>query len=118
MRYESERRRHLVLDTATPTSATALRRLAAGRDAESWAVILKLHGTDILNTTRRILGDAALAEDACQETLLQIRDRAGQFRGNGPDADASARNWIMRIACNTALHMLRQRKRAHKRDTD
>jgi RNA polymerase sigma-70 factor, ECF subfamily len=118
MRYDSERRSLMAPNTTTIGSALALRRLAAGRDAESWAVILKLHGSDILSTTRRILGDAALAEDACQETLLQVRDRAGQFKGNGLDADASARNWIMRIACNTALHMLRQRKRAHKRDTN
>jgi RNA polymerase sigma-70 factor (ECF subfamily) len=108
----------LILTSECPTLGTAhaLRQLAVGRDAESWALVLRLHGADILSATRRILGDAALAEDACQETLLQIRDRAGQFRASGAHEDTAARNWIMRIACNTALHMLRQRKRSKKRD--
>jgi RNA polymerase sigma-70 factor (ECF subfamily) len=97
-------------------TAEALRRLAKGPDEGAWTTVLQLHGGDILRATHRILGDSMSAEDACQETLLQIRDRAGQFRGRSDDADATARNWIMRIACNTALHMLRQRSRAKKRE--
>lgn len=83
---------------------------------EAWAWILHAHGAAILTAAQRILLDEALAEDACQETLLQIRDRAAQFKGAGPNEDAAARNWIMRIACNTALHLLRQRRRARRRE--
>lgn len=97
-------------------TAEALRRLSATRDRDAWVWILHRHGADILSAARRILDDEALAEDACQETLLQIRDRAGQFRGAEPDQDASAHNWILRIACNTALHLLRQRRRAQNRE--
>jgi RNA polymerase sigma-70 factor (ECF subfamily) len=121
----------LVLPEQSPTlsSAEALRRLARGRDVDAWTAIVRMHGVQILGVTRRILNDAALAEDACQETLLQVRDRAGQFKGrralipglsprpSASDDDAAARNWIMRIACNTALHLLRQRKRALARES-
>jgi RNA polymerase sigma-70 factor (ECF subfamily) len=105
-------------ETKSPpaNTADALRRLAIGPDEGAWTTVLHLHGGEILRATHRILGDPMSAEDACQETLLQIRDRAGQFRGRTDDADATARNWIMRIACNTALHMLRQRSRAKKRE--
>jgi RNA polymerase sigma-70 factor (ECF subfamily) len=106
-------------ENAPLSTAAALRRLAQGPDDRAWSAVLNRHGVEILRATRRILGDPMSAEDACQETLLQIRDRAGQFRGR-PDAphptDATARNWIMRIACNTALHMLRQRKRLKLRE--
>src|SRR5437868_15413937 len=86
------------------STADALRRLARGTDDRAWSAVLNRHGVDILRASRRILGDAMSAEDACQETLLQIRDRAGQFRGRSDvhSPDATARNWIMRIACNTA----------------
>lgn len=103
-------------DPMPANTAEALRRLAKGPDEGAWTTVLHLHGGEILRATHRILGDPMSAEDACQETLLQIRDRAGQFRGRPEDADATARNWIMRIACNTALHMLRQRSRAKKRE--
>jgi len=103
-------------DPMPANTADALRRLAKGPDEGAWTTVLQLHGGEILRATHRILGDPMSAEDACQETLLQIRDRAGQFRGRPEDADATARNWIMRIACNTALHMLRQRSRARKRE--
>ena len=117
--------------TSILSTAEALRRLARGRDMDAWTAIVRMHGVQILGVTRRILNDAALAEDACQETLLQLRDKASQFKGrrtllpgflqksgtSASDDDAAARNWIMRIACNTALHLLRQRKRALARES-
>ncbi|MCZ7648411.1 MAG: hypothetical protein M5U26_24655 [Planctomycetota bacterium] len=63
----------------TMNSAEALKRLARQRDLEAWTVLLERHGAAIQRVSRRILGDDALAEDACQETLLQLRDRAGAF---------------------------------------
>ena len=59
-------------------TSTALQRLGQSRDPEAWRAILDAHGMAILNLARRITGDAALAEDVCQETLLQIRADAGR----------------------------------------
>jgi len=96
--------------TMTLSSAQALRRLAAGRDPEAWEALLLAHGVEILNVARQVLRDEALAEDAMQETLLRMRDRAGQFKGSGVAEDAAARAWVLRIACTVALQMLRKRR--------
>ena len=103
-------------EVETLSTTEALRCLAKGPDDRAWTTVLDRHGAEIFRATQRILGDPMSAEDACQETLLQIRDRAGQFRGRPGAPDTMARNWIMRIACNTALHMLRQRRRSKLRE--
>lgn len=97
---------------------SALRRLAASQDPEAWSAILETHGPGILNVARRITGDDALAEDVCQESLLQIRAHAGQYRpvGGPTEQEATARGWIMRVACFTAFKMLRARERAQRRE--
>jgi len=99
-------------------TSTALQRLGRSRDPEAWRAILDAHGMAILNLARRITGDAALAEDVCQETLLQIRADAGRYRPLGKPAEVefTARGWIMRIACHTASKMLRRREGARKRE--
>lgn len=98
--------------------AEALRRLANRRDAEAWEALLIQCAPDLLRVTRRILGDAQLAEDACQETLLQIRAHAGSFKAptRSQQANFAARIWIMRIASNTAISMARSRARTQRRD--
>ena len=108
--------KRLANEPVSLSTTDALRRLAKGPDDCAWTTVLDRHGVEILRATQRILGDPMSAEDACQETLLQIRDRAAQFRGRPGAPDATARNWIMRIACNTALHMLRQRRRSRLRE--
>ena len=99
------------------TGLTAmLRSVADSRDSQAWLELLECQGPAIQALARRISGDASLAEDICQETLLQIRDDAGQFKPQGADADEDARRWIARVTCHTALQMLRARKRAAKRE--
>lgn len=93
-----------------------LRRLARSRDPQAWAALLEGHGAEILRVCRRILRDESLAEDAVQETLLHVRDRAGQFRGEGPEPAKAARDWVLRAACTTSLQMLRGRARERRRD--
>ena len=94
------------------TVCAALQRLGRSRDEQAWTVILERHGADILRVTRRILIDKALAEDACHETLLQIRAHAGTFKPSleGGDPEAAARAWILRIAATTALKLIRTRE--------
>ncbi|HYF51550.1 MAG TPA: RNA polymerase sigma factor [Planctomycetota bacterium] len=97
----------------------ALACLARSRDEQAWTDLLELAGSDILRVTRGVLGDHALADDAAQETLLRIRDHARRFSvPQGGDAEAAARSWIMRIACTTALQILRSRRRTLKREQD
>jgi len=118
----SEERMDMIRSAAAPVSrmstTDALKRLAARRDSEAWAAIVEQHGVRILNMAQRITGDRALCDDVCQETLLQIREHAGHFTPPAPpqDAEASARGWIMRIACCTAFRVLRVRERSERRE--
>ena len=96
--------------------AEILKRISVSRDPEAWQALLEGHGQAMLGLARRISGDATLAEDICQETLLQIRDDAHQFRPLSADADVDARRWISRVTCHTALQMLRARRRAVRRE--
>jgi len=100
------------------TTAEALRRLAGARDPAAWEALLEQNGNDILRICRRILGDPMLAEDACQETLLQIRAHAGAFKApaSAQEAQSAARVWIMKIASCTALNLLRSRARTRQRE--
>src|SRR5437870_2424678 len=69
------------------------------------ATLYRRYGPMIYARCRRLLGDAAAAEDATQETFLRIHrhlDRA-------PDPQAAVA-WIYRIATNTCISELRRRK--------
>lgn len=90
--------------------ADALTRLAQSRDAEAWALILERLGNDLARMAHALIRDDALAEDAVQETLLQIRDDAGQFSPRGADPDIDAKRWIMRLCVTTSLQLLRRRR--------
>jgi RNA polymerase sigma-70 factor (ECF subfamily) len=59
----------------------------------------------IFNTAYRILGEEASAEDALQETLLNVYRGISRFRG-----DSKVSTWISRITINVCLGMLRRGK--------
>ncbi len=52
-----------------------------------------------------VLRNPSLAEDAVQETMIKAWQSLPSFRG-----DASLRSWILRIAHNTSISMLRRRR--------
>ncbi len=58
----------------------------------------------LLRTCCLILRDAALAEDAVQDTFLKAWRSYGNFRG-----EASEKTWLMRIAVNVCRDMRRTR---------
>ncbi|MFH0939394.1 MAG: sigma-70 family RNA polymerase sigma factor [Planctomycetota bacterium] len=108
----------MLMEVRNLNSTDALRRLGQTHDAQAWVTLLETHGRGIFATCRNILGETALAEDASQETLLQIREHAVRFKVSEDNPEASARGWIMRIAYNTALQMLRSRQSAQRREDD
>jgi RNA polymerase sigma-70 factor (ECF subfamily) len=64
----------------------------------------------------RILGNAAAADDACQEAFLHVRARADRFRAPASgDADAAARAWLLRVAANAASMWARSERRHRDR---
>lgn len=54
---------------------------------------------------RRIVGQAQDAEDVTQQTFLSVIEHLEQFRG-----ESSVATWILRIAANHALKVLRKRR--------
>jgi RNA polymerase sigma-70 factor (ECF subfamily) len=63
------------------------------------------HGDAIFRLALSVVRDRALAEDIAQETLVKAWLALPSFRG-----DASIRGWVLRIAHNTAISTLRQRR--------
>ncbi len=56
----------------------------------------------LLRTCTMLLRDAALAEDAVQETFLKAWRAYGKYRG-----ESTEKTWLMRIAVNTCRDMQR-----------
>ena len=59
-----------------------------------------------LVTCVRFLGDAALAEDAFQNTFLQVHSKSHLF-----DGKRKFRPWLYTIATNQAIDLQRRNKR-------
>ncbi len=79
---------------------------ARNGDRNAFNELVRIHAQGVLNVIFRMCGDAQVAEDAAQETFIRAWSHLGSFR-----ADASLRNWLYRIALNTATDMLRKEKR-------
>lgn len=62
-------------------------------------------GSSIYRVARSIVRDSGLAEDVVQETLVKVWMHLPEYRG-----DAPLKNWVLRIAHNTAISMLRKRR--------
>jgi RNA polymerase sigma-70 factor (ECF subfamily) len=77
-------------------------------DRNAFNELVRIHAPGALNVIFRMCGDAQVAEDAAQETFIRAWSHLGSFRA---DHDASLRNWLYRIALNTATDMLRKEKR-------
>jgi RNA polymerase sigma factor (sigma-70 family) len=80
------------------TDAELLRRFARGRDEAAFELLLWRHGSMVLATCRRVLGDAHAAEDAFQATFLALARQAGSL-GQGE----ALPGWLHRVACRVAL---------------
>lgn len=89
---------------STEISGALLQRCRK-RDRGACDELLSHYNRKIFNTAYRILGEEASAEDALQETLLNVYRGLSSFRG-----DAKISTWISRITVNVCLGMLRKAK--------
>ena len=86
--------------------SNALMRCAAG-EQEALRLILDTEGGRLLGIASRMLQRRDLAEEAVQDTMVQIWRKAHQYRsGNG-----TARGWIYAILRNRCLNILRDGRR-------
>lgn len=81
-------------------------RIAAG-DRRAFNVFARRHGDFLYASAIRMMRDTFEAQDAVQETLLRVWQKAGTWR---PDGGASVRTWTYRIAYNICIDFLRRRR--------
>lgn len=89
----------------TEEANVALLRRCESNDPEACSELFARYNRRIFNTAYRILGEESSAEDALQETLLNVYRGISNFRG-----DSKISTWISRITINVCLGMLRKRK--------
>jgi RNA polymerase sigma-70 factor, ECF subfamily len=86
--------------------ADALTRCARG-EQQALRLILEAEGGRLLGIAQRMLQRRDLAEEAVQDSMVQIWRKAHQFRAG----DGSARGWIFAILRNRCLNILRDGRR-------
>ena len=77
-------------------------RLARKNDSGAWETLVRRHQEPVFRLACLILGDAAEAEDAAQETFLRAYGALGRFDDTRP-----LRPWLLSIAANLARNRLR-----------
>ncbi len=97
----------IAVSTPRDTEETNVRLLQRCRrkDPAACDQLLSQYNRRIFNTAYRILGEEASAEDAVQETLLNVYKGLPRFRG-----ESKISTWISRITVNVCLGMLRKGK--------
>jgi RNA polymerase sigma-70 factor, ECF subfamily len=77
---------------------------------EAFAEMVTPFLPSVYRRARGLTGDAADAEDIRQETLLKAWSKLEQFTGNHDESTNDFRAWISRIAANSSIDLLRQRR--------
>jgi RNA polymerase sigma-70 factor (ECF subfamily) len=79
-------------------------------DREAFAEMVSPHVPTITRRACRLTGNLADAEDVSQEALLKAWSRLDQFAGNQDENPDDFKAWLARIAGNTSIDVLRQRR--------
>jgi RNA polymerase sigma-70 factor (ECF subfamily) len=103
---ETIEERPAVLPAEFPTATHTSVPSQTARTAERLFVN---YGPRVYRLARRLLGNDADAEDAAQDTFVQVLRKLPTFRG-----EASLPTWLYRVAVNAAL-ACRRRRTAHTR---
>jgi len=92
--------------TILEISETELVSRAQNGDRNAFSELIRNHAQGVMNVVYRMCGDVQIAEDAAQETFIQAWLHLSSYR-----PQTSLRNWLYRIAVNSATDILRKDKR-------
>jgi RNA polymerase sigma-70 factor (ECF subfamily) len=79
-------------------------------DGEAFAEMVTPYLPTLYRRARGLTGSPADAEDVSQEAVLKAWTRLEQFAGKQDESVDDFRAWISRIASNTSIDLLRQRR--------
>jgi RNA polymerase sigma-70 factor, ECF subfamily len=94
-------------NTRTPSGLLAEARKG---NAQAFAEMVSPYAPVLYRRARGFTGNAADAEDVSQEAMLKAWSRLNQFAGKQDQSIDEFRAWISRIATNSSIDLLRQRR--------
>lgn len=93
------------MTSAAAINETELVFRAKNGEQSAFSDLVCIHADGVRNVVYRMYGNVQVAEDAAQETFIRAWLNLATFRPGTP-----FRNWLYRIAINTATDMLRKEK--------
>lgn len=95
--------RMTLIKTGTNPDQALLQRIAGGDD-DALRSLYAAYGRSMYAYALRLIGDPSTAEEAVQQSLVVVWQRAGQFRGDGRII-----TWLLGIVHHKSLNLLRGR---------
>src|SRR5260221_4715954 len=95
---------------APPGGQRSLLARARGGNPEAFAEMVSPYMATLYRRARGLTGNAADAQDVSQEAVLKAWSRLEQFAGKQDESTDDFRAWISRIAANSSIDLLRQRR--------
>jgi len=99
----------LCLNARSQCRSSLLARARKG-SPEAFGEMVSPYIPTLYRRARGLTGNAADAEDVSQEAVLKAWSRLEQFAGKQDESMDDFRAWISRIAANTSIDLLRQRR--------
>jgi RNA polymerase sigma-70 factor (ECF subfamily) len=94
------------LNAEPKRSDEALATEAQNGSEAAFRTLTESFSTRVYDLCRQILGNPDDAKDACQETFIRLWSKLDRY-----DTTRSFAPWILKMATNVALNMLRERRR-------